>query len=103
MPTFFGDDDLASIMEDEGGFAVAVVFGSNEGRGIADYVSKDVLQSMGMSGISATVITVDIQTSAFPGLAVSSLITVDGVNYKVRDRSQVGDGAETHILCVATA
>lgn len=103
MPTFFGDDDIAAIMADEEGFGVPVVFGAYQGRGIVDYVGKDVLQSMGISGVSATAITVDVQTSAFPGLTIKSVITVDGVQYSVRDRQQVGDGAETHLLCTAVS
>lgn len=100
MPTYFGDADIASIMSDARGFSVPVVFGAINGRGIVDYVDKTVLPSLGITGVSGKVITVDIQTTAFPGIVVGSSITVDGTNYKVRDRSQVGDGAETHLLCV---
>jgi len=100
VPTYFGDDDIAAIMADAGGPSVPVVFGAIAGRGIVDYVDKNILPSLGISGVSAKVITVDVQTTAFPGITVGSSITVDGVNYKVRDKSQVGDGAETHLLCV---
>jgi hypothetical protein len=98
VPTFFRDSDIPTLLAD---FGRPVVIGSTNLVGIVDYVGRDVLPSMNISGISAEVITVAVQTSALPTGAVNNAaITVDGASFKIRDMQSVGDGAVTHILCV---
>lgn len=100
---FYGDADIPFLLGTD--FGVAVVIASNpELPGIVDYVGKDVLQSQGVSGISATDIVVSVQTSALPGYPVplrnkTTLLTVDGVACRLRDSVQQGDGALTHLVC----
>jgi hypothetical protein len=100
---FYGDADIPFLLGTD--FGVAVVIGAGDPLpGIVDYIGKDVLQSQGVSGISATDIVVSMQTSALPGYPVplrnkSTLLTVDDVPCRVRDSVQQGDGGLTHVIC----
>lgn len=101
MTTFFNDADIPSMLAD---FGVPVVFDGVSGqKGIVEYVDAVTLKENGIAGVVNKAITVQLQTSAFPALltsdAVNMPITVDGVNYKVRQRLQLTDGATTHLLC----
>lgn len=101
MTTFFNDADIPSMLAD---FGVPVVFNGVSGhKGIVDYVDGVTLKENGISGVVNKAITVQVQTSAFPALlannAIGLPITVDGVNYTVRQRLQLTDGATTHLLC----
>lgn len=97
MPTFFADGDIAVMLADIGR---PVVIAGHTIKGLIDIVSRDVLLSMGIAGISATVTSVTVQTSSLPsGTHNTEAITVDGISLKIRDMQQTGDGALTHILC----
>lgn len=96
---FYGDADIPFLLGTD--FGVAVVIGGNPTiPGIKDLVGKDVIQSQGVSGVSATDIIVSVQTSALPAhLKNKTTLTVDGVAMRLRDRLQEGDGALTHLVC----
>ena len=100
MTTFFANSDIPAMLAD---FGVAVVFDSVTAKGIVDYVDGVTLKENGIAGVINKAITVMLQTSAFPSLtannAVGKAITVDGVDYKIRQREQTTDGAITHLLC----
>ncbi len=98
MPTFFNDADIAKMLADIG---VAFVWGSVTTQCLVDYVGQDMLRDMGITGVSGKNITVAVQTSVVAGIKQGALCTVDGVNWKVRDTQQVGDGALTHLLLVS--
>jgi hypothetical protein len=97
---FYGDADIPFLLGAD--FGVAVVIGIRPAiPGIVDYVGKDVIQSSGVSGVSATDIVVTVQTSALPSPLPnrSTLLTVDGKAMRLRDSQQQGDGAMTHLIC----
>lgn len=103
MPTFFQDADIPSMLID---FGVPVDFDGVSARGLVDYVDEVVLKENGIGGAVNKVITVALQTSAFPSLAsgepvINKPITVEDVAYKVCVPLQQADGAMTHLLCVS--
>lgn len=77
----FGDSDLAYILGDT--LSVAFTFGAYNGRGILDTEDRSMSQADGdVVGLQTTF---QIGQAAAPGIKRGSAITVDGVNYKVRD------------------
>jgi hypothetical protein len=93
---FYADADIPFMMGD---FGVSVVCGAVTTLGIVDNVGKDSLVSQSVSGVSGTEITVTVQTSAWTKVPNRTLLTVDGVNMRLRDQNQEGDGALTKLLC----
>jgi hypothetical protein len=99
MPTYYGDADIPALLADFGR-PVVLAGAPNLKLGLIDFVGKDVLQSMNVSGIAGTTVTVSVQTSALPSpLPMRTAITVDGAAMFIRDRLQEGDGALTHLFC----
>jgi hypothetical protein len=101
MTTFMGDADIATMFADlsANGGAVSVVIGATTVLGVRDMVGRDVLQSLGVTGITGTTITVTCQTTALPALTPLMALTVDGANMRLRAFEPEGDGALTHLLC----
>jgi hypothetical protein len=96
---FYGDADIPFLLGEDFGVAVSIN-GGDPIPGIKDFVGKDVLVSQGVNGVSATEITVSVQTTALPpNLRNKTLLTVDGVAMRLRDSQAQGDGAITHLLC----
>lgn len=77
----FGDADTAYILGDT--FSVAFTFGAYNGRGILDTEDRSMSQADG--DIVGLQTTFQVDPAAVPGIKRGSAITVDGVNYKVRD------------------
>ena len=79
--------------------ASPITIGSVAGIGV---VEKDdqilVADPSGNGQVVVRVSSVTIQSSAFPLVAIGSPITVDGVNYTVRERLAMGDGGLTKLL-----
>jgi len=102
MPTY-ADNDLAAIIADAQatGMAVTIVIGTTQLSGFVDFEGRDVLLSGGVSGASATDITVAVQTSALPsgGLKNRTPLTVDGAPMRLRDSQLRGDGGLTYLTC----
>ena len=97
MPTYFQDSDITLMLNDIG---VPVVIGTTNLKGLVNYVGRDVLQQLNIIGISATTITVTVQTSALPSsLPNRTALVVEGQNMRLRDSVQEDDGALTHLLC----
>jgi hypothetical protein len=95
---FYGDADIPFLLSED--FGVAVVIGATHLPGIVDYMGRDVLQSLGVAGVSGTDIVVSVQTSALPTpLHNRAALTVDGKAMRLRDQQQQGDGAITHLIC----
>jgi hypothetical protein len=88
MPAF-GDADLAYILGDT--LSVAFTFGAYSGRGILDTEDRSMTQADG--DIVGLQTTFQVKPSAVPGIKRGSAITVDGVNYKVRNPMKQGDGS----------
>lgn len=102
MTTFWFDSDIAAMFADllASGGAVPVVIGANPAiPGVRDMVGRDVLESLGVTGVSATTITVTCQSTSLPSLAAKMALTVDGQNMRLRNFQPEGDGALTHLLC----
>lgn len=72
---------------------VTVVFSGHTGVGACDIVDRDMLE--GVSAAIGEIRNLQVRTSAFPGLAVGVLVTVDGTPYRVIDRKRVDDGRVT--------
>ena len=100
MTTFYGDSEIAGMLND---FGVSVVFEGVTGKGLVDYSDAVTFRENGIAGVINKAITVTLQTSAFTSLAamnaVGKTIMVDGVSYTVRERLQQSDGALTHVMC----
>jgi len=100
MPSFFRDSDIPALLRD---FGVPVKIGSAKPfMGIVDYVGRDVLLNMNISGVSGKTITVTVQTSVLPDpLPNKTPLVVDKQSMVLRGSAQEGDGALTHLVCEA--
>lgn len=100
MTTFYRDVDIAGMLNE---FSVPVLLEGVTANGIVDYSDAVTFRDNGIGGVINKAITVSVQTSAFPSLALSNAtglpVTVDGVAYTIRERLQQGDGAITHLMC----
>lgn len=101
MPTFMGNSDIEAMFLDLAsiGGSVPVVIGSTTILGVRDMVGRDVLETLGVTGVSGTTITVTCQTTMLPTLTPRMALTVDGENMRLRNFQPEGDGALTHLLC----
>ena len=83
----FGDSDLAYILNDT--LSVPFVFGAKTGRGILDTEDRQMSQADGdVQGLQTTFV---VDPAIVPGIKRASAITVDSVNYKVRDFAKQPD------------
>jgi hypothetical protein len=92
----YGDADLPFLLEDCGVLVATATTGSPATHyGILDKADKMIVSDEKRGEITATVPSVLIQVSAFPAadIAIDAPITVDGVNYVVRDHDAESDGA----------
>lgn len=86
------DADIDIMLADSG---LDMTFGAFSGKCLEDVSDEEMLP--GVSAALGEVRIITIRTSAFPGLEVGSLVTVDGTSYKLIDRKRVADGRLT--LC----
>jgi hypothetical protein len=85
------DADIDSML---GGIdPVTVVFGAHTGVGTCDIVDKDMLETV--TSAIGEIRNVLVRTTAFPGIAVGVLVTVDGTPFRVIDRKRLDDGRIT--------
>ena len=77
-----------------GGFGLAVTAGSDTGVGILDMPSEIIADGV--------VLTTDykllVKTADFPALTRGTAITVDGINYTVREPMLLDDGKITQVM-----
>ena len=92
MTAPYGDADIAFMLGDIG---VPVSAGGVNAYGALDKADKLIVQDAKRGEIVATVPSVTVQVSPFPAtaIAIDAPITVDGVNYYVREHDATGDGA----------
>jgi hypothetical protein len=92
------DDDLDTMLE---GFpTVTVVFDGITAEAYRDQWSAEVLPGMA-GGVVAENSALTFPTSRFPGIAIGSSLTVDGIAFTVRDKRlppDMADGAVTQVL-----
>ena len=86
-------EDLDLFLAD---FGVAVVSGAVTGLGILDMPSEIVADGV----VLTTDYKVTVKTSQFGGLIYGAGVTVDGVNYQVREAMKVDDGSFTELMLI---
>ena len=89
-------EDLSLFLAD---FGVTVTSGAVSGMGILDMPSQVVADGM----VLTTDYKLTVRTSEFGGLIYGAPVTVDGVNYQVREAMKVDDGAMTELMLTRLA
>lgn len=96
MPIDF-DADLDAML---GGLdSVTLAFGAYSGPAVQDTWDEDTAPGV-ERGVMAGRLALQFRTSAFPGLAIGSAVTVDGVSYVVADRRRPIDAADGRLTQV---
>jgi hypothetical protein len=86
-------EDLDLFLAD---FGVPVSSGAVSGLGILDMPSEIVADGV----VLTTDYKVTVKTSQFGGLIYGAAVTVDGVNYQVREAMKVDDGSFTELMLI---
>lgn len=89
-------EDLSIFLAD---FGVTVTSGAVSGMGILDMPSQVVADGM----VLTTDYKLTVRTSDFGGLIYGAAVTVDGVNYQVREALKVDDGNFTELMLTRLA
>jgi hypothetical protein len=89
-------EDLDLFLSD---FGVPVSSGAVTGFGVLDMPSQVVADGM----VLTTDYKLTVRTSVFGGLLYGDGITVDGVNYQVREAMKVDDGKFTELMLTKLA
>jgi hypothetical protein len=89
-------EDLDLFLAD---FGVSVTSGGVTGVGILDMPSEIVADGV----VLTTDYKVTVKTSQFGGLLYGAPVTVDGVNYQVREAMKVDDGSFTDLMLTRLA
>jgi hypothetical protein len=89
-------EDLDLFLAD---FGVEVTAGGVTGIGILDMPSEIVADGV----VLTTDYKVTVKTSEFGGLLYGAPVTVDGVNYQVREAMKVDDGSFTELMLTRLA
>ena len=82
-----------------GDFGVPVTSGATTGMGILDMPSQVVADGM----VLTTDYKLTVKSSEFGGLLYGDGVTVDGVNYQVREAMKVDDGKFTELMLTKLA
>jgi hypothetical protein len=80
-------------------FGVTVTSGAVSGMGILDMPSQVVADGM----VLTTDYRLTVRTSEFGGLIYGAGVTVDGVNYQVREAMKIDDGQFTELMLTRLA
>lgn len=80
-------------------FGVTVTSGAVSGLGILDMPSQIVADGM----VLTTDYRLTVRTSEFGGLIYGAPVTVDGVNYQVREAMKIDDGQFTELMLTRLA
>jgi hypothetical protein len=105
MTDFFNDGDIPAMMAACGAVPVVIDGQDPPGVAIVDYVDEAQALDAGIGGVKGTVITAQVQTSAYPDIKASndnakaSTILFAGITWRVRRQFKEGDGALTRIWC----
>jgi hypothetical protein len=89
-------EDLSVFLND---FGVSVTAGAVSGSGLLDMPGELVLDGM----VISTDYTLRCEASKFGGLIYGAAMTVDGVNYQVRDNRLIEDGKFCNITLLKVA
>ena len=97
-PSYYMDSDIPFLLKETGVWIELP--GAPRFKGIVDYVGKEQLQTLQIAGITGTVISALVQTSALPAnLKNKTPLNVDGQAMILRDSNPEGDGAVTVLFC----
>jgi hypothetical protein len=93
--------DLAAINAHSG---VPCEIGTTDFDAAREIIGKDILQSLGISGVRGTIIKLHANTTDLPGGGITPIrnqtpITVNGQPFLVRDSYLEGDGSLTVLFC----
>lgn len=93
--------DLAAINEHAG---VPCSIGATTFNATPEYIGKDILASLGISGVRGTVIKLNVLTTDLPGAGSAPVraqtpITANGQPFLIRDSYLEGDGSLTVLFC----
>jgi hypothetical protein len=89
-------EDLSLFLED---FGVVCTSGAVTAKGILDMPSQVVADGM----VLTTDYKLTVRTADFGGLLYGDGVTVDGVNYQVREAMKIDDGAFTDLMLTRLA
>lgn len=89
-------EDLSLFLAD---FGVTVTSGAVTGLGILDMPGQVVAGEM----IITTDYRLTAKTSEFGGLIYGAAVTVNGINYQVRDAMKIDDGEFTELMLMRVA
>ena len=90
------DDDITMMFE--GPDSKVITLGAYTTNGFVDSAEELVLEQDNRGGVIVNAQIVTIKTGVLVGLAIGSIITVDGVSKTVRQRLKIDDGALTTVL-----
>jgi len=93
------DEASIDVMLAEVGEPITIA--GNAGVGVFDETDEELLKGE-MAALIGKTVALTVKTTAFPPIAISSAVVRTGpptVNYVIRERLQLGDGALTKILC----
>lgn len=91
----FGDSDIPTMFADMG----EPLFVNNiAGIGLVDQEDQAFDSDSRKGIVVMAVTTVLVQTSAFPGIKIDDPVIMDGVNYTIRERLRIHDGAITKLF-----
>lgn len=90
------EEDLDLFLAD---FGVPVQVGGNQGIGILDVPAQVIADGM----VLTTDYELTVRSDQFGGLVYGDGVTVDGVNYQVREAISVEDGKFTRVMLMKVA
>ena len=95
MTAPYGDADLAFVLKDCGKPVSTTHTASAGNYGAFDKADRMLVDDQRQGQVNVSVPSVTVQASAFPAgdLEINQPITVDGVNYVIRDHEADSDGA----------
>lgn len=86
------DADIDTMLAD---FGELMSFGVFTGKCLVDIADQDMVPTFTAALGEVRIVTV--RTSAFPGIAVGSTVSIGGISYQVKDRKRIADGRLTMI------
>jgi hypothetical protein len=96
MTTVWRDADIPTMLQATG--AVPITIDGTQGIGLMDWNDQLLVGDQTEAQVIVGMPMLTVQTSAFPNVKVDSAVTVDGVNYTVRERLKYGDGGLTKLF-----
>ena len=100
MAPLDASSDFAAVLSEAG---EQVVLGSDTTVGTVRRPDATELEAAGAGSLIARQIVVTVQTGSLSALATGATISVNAVNYRVREHAAVGHGQLTQIHCIKDA